>query len=216
MKKALSLLLALTMVFALAACATTSDPGTTSATKPADTKSTTPAADTKPADTTPAASTEGKVFNIYAWNEEFKGFFEKYYKVPDGVTVNWIITPSDGGAYQEKLDQALMAQAGAADDDKIDLFLAEADYIQKYTDSDYTQDVKPLGVTDFSNAYAYTVQTASDANGTVKGVSFQCCPAALIYRRSIAKDVLGTDDPTEVQKALSDWTKFNEVAAKAK
>ena len=135
MKKALSLLLALTMVFALAACATTSDPGTTSATKPADTKSTTPAADTKPADTTPAASTEGKVFNIYAWNEEFKGFFEKYYKVPDGVTVNWIITPSDGGAYQEKLDQALMAQAGAADDDKIDLFLAEADYITKYTHS---------------------------------------------------------------------------------
>ena len=41
-------------------------------------------------------------------------------------------------------------------------------------------------------------------------------PAALIYRRSIAKDVLGTDDPAEVQKALSDWTKFNEVAAKAK
>ena len=23
--------------------------------------------------------TAGKVFNIYAWNEEFKGFFEKYY-----------------------------------------------------------------------------------------------------------------------------------------
>ena len=216
MKKALSLLLALTMVFALAACATTSDPGTTSATKPADTKTTTPAADTKPADTTPAASTEGKVFNIYAWNVEFKGFFEKYYKVPDGVTVNWIITPSDGGAYQEKLDQALMAQAGAADDDKIDLFLAEADYITKYTNSGCTQDVTALGVTDFSNTYEYTVQCASDENGVVKGVSFQCCPAALIYRRSIAKDVLGTDDPAEVQKALSDWTKFNEVAAKAK
>ena len=216
MKKALSLLLALTMVFALAACTTTSDPGTTSATKPADTKSTTPAADTKPADTTPAASTEGKVFNIYAWKEEFKGFFEKYYKVPDGVTVNWIITPSDGGAYQEKLDQALMAQAGAADDDKIDLFLAEADYITKYTHSGCTQDVTALGVTDFSNTYEYTVQCASDESGVVKGVSFQCCPAALIYRRSVAKDVLGTDDPTEVQKALSDWTKFNEVAAKAK
>lgn len=216
MKKALSLLLALTMVFALAACTTTSDPGTTSATKPADTKSTTPAADTKPADTTPAASTEGKVFNIYAWNEEFKGFFEKYYKVPDGVTVNWIITPSDGGAYQEKLDQALMAQAGAADDDKIDLFLAEADYITKYTHSGCTQDVTALGVTDFSNTYEYTVQCASDESSVVKGVSFQCCPAALIYRRSIAKDVLGTDDPAEVQKALSDWTKFNEVAAKAK
>ena len=190
MKKALSLILALTMVLALCAC------GQSAATK--------------------TTASEGKVFNIYAWNEEFKGFFEKYYTVPEGVTVNWIITPSDGGAYQEKLDQALQAQSTASDDDKIDLFLAEADYIQKYTDSDYTQDVKPLGVTDFSNAYAYTVQTASDANGTVKGVSFQCCPAALIYRRSIAKDVLGTDDPAEVQAALSDWSKFNDVAAQAK
>ena len=57
---------------------------------------------------TPAPAEEGKVFNIHAWNEEFKGFFEKYYQVPDGVTVNWIITPSADGAYQDKLDAALM------------------------------------------------------------------------------------------------------------
>ena len=61
----------------------------------------------------------------------------------------------------------------------------------------------------------YTVQAASDENGVVKGVSFQCCPAGLIYRRSIAKDVLGTDDPAEVQAALSDWDKFNAVAEQA-
>ena len=188
MKKALSMILALAMVFALCACSSQ--------------KST--------------ESSQGKVFNIYAWNEEFKGFFEKYYTVPEGVTVNWIITPSDNGAYQEKLDQALLNQENAADDDKVDLFLAEADYIQKYTDSAFTQDVTALGVTDFSNTYEYTVQCASDASGVVKGVSFQCCPAALIYRRSIAQDVLGTDDPVEVQKALSDWDKFNDVAAQAK
>ena len=159
---------------------------------------------------------EGKVFNIYAWNEEFKGFFEKYYEVPEGVTVNWIIVPNNGGAYQAALDEALLNQADASDDEKVDMFLAEADYIIKYTNSDATQDVKALGVTDFSNAYNYTVQAASDANGCVKGVSFQCCPAALIYRRSIAKDVLGTDDPAEVQEALSDWDKYAAVAAQAK
>ena len=79
-----------------------------------------------------------------------------------------------------------------------------------------TQDITALGVTDFSNTYAYTVQAASDASGVVKGVSFQCCPAALIYRRSIAKDVLGTDDPAEVQEKLNSWEKFNAVAAEAK
>ncbi|MGN0699964.1 MAG: carbohydrate ABC transporter substrate-binding protein, partial [Oscillospiraceae bacterium] len=78
------------------------------------------------------SDTEGKVFNIYCWNEEFKGFFEKYYVVPEGVTVNWVINPSDGGVYQQKLDEALLAQSGAAADAKIDMFLAEADYIQKY------------------------------------------------------------------------------------
>lgn len=161
------------------------------------------------------AEEEGKVFNIYAWNEEFKGFFEKYYEVPEGITVNWIIVPSDGGAYQQKLDEALLNQENASADDKVDLFLAEADYILKYAGSSLTQDITALGVTDFSNTYEYTVQAASDADGVVKGVSFQCCPSALIYRRSIAKDVLGTDDPAEVQELLSDWDKFNAVAVQA-
>ena len=159
---------------------------------------------------------EGKVFNIYAWNEEFKGFFEKYYEVPEGVTVNWVITPSDNGAYQQKLDEALLAQADAEADDKVDLFLAEADYIQKYVDSDATQDVTALGVSDFSNTYEYTVQACTDANGVTKGVSFQCCPSALIYRRSIAQDVLGVSEPEEVQPLLDSWEKFNAVAADAK
>ena len=118
MKKALSLILALTMVLALCAC------GQSAATK--------------------TTASEGKVFNIYAWNEEFKGFFEKYYTVPEGVTVNWIITPSADGAYQDKLDEALLNQENASADDKVDLFLAEADYIQKYTESPVTQDITAL------------------------------------------------------------------------
>lgn len=210
MKKALALLLALAMVLSLAACGSS---------KTEETKAAAPAA-TNAAPAVPAATDapaeEGKVFNIYAWNEEFKGFFEKYYTVPEGVSVNWIINPSDGGLYQDKLDEALLNQANASDDEKIDMFLADADYVLKYTDSEFTQDITALGVTDFSNAYPYTVQAASDSNGVVKGVSFQCCPSALIYRRSIAKDVLGTDDPAEVQALLDSWDKFNAVAAEAK
>lgn len=204
----------------------------TDSTTPADDTSSTPADDTNntpasagvPAtDAQKAAGTgiklsesEGKVFNIYCWNDEFKGFFEKYYVVPEGVTVNWIKNPSDGGVYQNKLDEALLAQSGAAADDKVDMFLAEADYIVKYTNSDYTLDVATLGVNQLDTEYQYTVSAASDSNGAIKGVSFQCCPAALIYRRSITKDVLGTDDPAEVQAQLDNWDKFNEVAKKAK
>ena len=146
------------------------------------------------------SESEGKVFNIYAWNEEFKGFFEKYYTVPEGITVNWVINPSDDGVYQDKLDAALQAQATAAADDKVDMFLAEADYIIKYVNSDYTMDVSKIGVSALDTEYKYTVDAATDTrNGQLKGVSFQCCPAALIYRRSIAEAVLGTSEPAEVQ-----------------
>lgn len=120
-KKVLSLILASAMSLALlAGCGGT--PASNSGSNP--TPNTSGSTGTPPAND-PAPLKEGKVFNIYAWNEEFKGFFEKYYKVPEGVTVNWIITPNTEGAYQDKLDAALMGQAGAADDDKVDMFLAE-------------------------------------------------------------------------------------------
>ena len=159
---------------------------------------------------------QGKVFRIYAWNEEFKGFFEKYYTVPEGVTVEWVINPSDGGVYQQKLDEALLNQANASADEKIDMFLAEADYIGKYVDSEYTMDVTSFGYKNVDTMYEYTIKAASDSNGVCKGVSFQCCPAAVIYRKSIAKDVLGTDVPEEVQAAIDSWEKFDAVAAQAK
>lgn len=42
----------------------------------------------------------------------------------------------------------------------------------------------------------------------------QATPGLFAYRRSIAKDVLGTDDPEQVQAAVADWDKFNAVKLK--
>ena len=210
MKKVIALFLAALMLLSVVGC---SDSKTNT---PATNK---PAAQNQDNNTNtekPAESTQGKVFNIYAWNEEFKGFFEKYYTVPEGVTVNWIINPSDNGVYQQKLDEALLNQDKASADEKIDLFLAEADYIGKYVNSGYTMDVTSFGFQNASTQYEYTIKAASDDNGVCKGVSFQCCPAAVIYRKSIAKDILGTDDPVEVQAAMDSWEKFDALAAKAK
>lgn len=163
---------------------------------------------------------EGKVLNIYSWNEEFQGLFEKYAKdlVPEDVTVNWIITPSKDNAYQNKLDETLLAQESAAADDKIDMFLIEADYAPKYVNSDYTMDIKEnVGLTDedLAGQYKYTQEIVTSTEGALKATSWQATPGLFAYRRSIAKDVLGTDDPEEVQKSLSNWDDFNKVAEQA-
>ena len=163
----------------------------------------------------------GKVLNIYVWNTEFQERFNTYYasKLPADVKVNWIITPNQDNAYQNKLDEALMRQDSLPNDEKIDLFLVEADYALKYVNTDFTLDViKDLGITqeDIKNQYKYTKDIMTDSKGNLKGLTWQACPGGFIYRRSIAKDVLGTDNPDEVGKALSDWQKFNDVAKEAK
>ena len=164
---------------------------------------------------------EGKVLNIYCWNEEFQSRFNDYYakKLPADVKVNWVITPNQGNAYQDRLDEDLLKQDSASADEKIDLFLVEADYALKYVDTSYTLDVKKdIGLTeaDLSQQYKYTKDIMTDSKGVLKGVSWQACPGGFIYRRSIAEDVLGTDDPTAVGEALSNWDKFDAVAAQAK
>ena len=162
---------------------------------------------------------QGKVLNIYCWNEEFKSRFEGYYKnVPSDVKVNWVITPNENNAYQNALDAALLKQKDAAADDKIDMFLIEADYALKYVNSDYTLDVKDVGLTDddLKDMYQYTKDIATDSKGKLKATTWQATPGLFAYRRSIAKDVLGTDDPDEVQKSVADWDTFNATAEKMK
>ena len=162
----------------------------------------------------------GKVLNIYVWNDEFPARFNDFYKSKNpkalqGVTVNFIQTPNQNNAYQDKLDEALLNQANAKADDKIDLFCIEADYALKYVDTTYTLDVmKDIGLKakDVANQYQYTKDIVTDSKGKLKGVSWQSTPGGFVYRRSYAKQVLGTDDPAEVQKYLSDWDTFNKTA----
>lgn len=171
----------------------------------------------------PKATDGGKVLNIYVWNDEFetrfKDYFEKAGLVPKDVKVNFVVTPNQDNAYQNKLDEALLKQDTAAADDKIDIYLVEADYALKYVNTDKSLDVlKDVGLTqqDVSQMFPYTKDIMTDSKGALKGVSWQGCPAGFIYRRSVAKEVLGTDDPAKVQAQIDSWDKFDAVAAKLK
>lgn len=219
-KRILAALVASATVLSLAGC---NNGGTSSTNNSSDNKS----SDTKSSDTKTDASTTtpelpadtGKKLRIACWNYEFAEFFDAYYKakLPSDITVEWVQFPNEGKNYQDNLDRLLKANESASADDKIDMFLAEADYIKKYVNSDVSLDVKSIGVTNTSNAYQYVLDAATtDSDNVLKGVSFQACPGAVIVRKSIAKDVLGTDDPAEIQSKIDTWEKFNAVAKDAK
>ncbi len=173
---------------------------------------------------------EGSVLNIYVWNDEFisrlSDHFPGYEKIDatngkiGNVEVRFTKVENTDNKYQNNLDDTLLAnganQENASADDKIDIFLVEADYALKYVDTDYTMNLADLGITDadLPNQYQYTKDAVTDSNGNLKGISWQGCPGLLVYRRDMAKEVLGTDDPAEVQKAVSDWDTFADTAAK--
>ncbi len=188
--------------------------------------------DTKKADSNNDG--EGKVINIYSWNDEFyKRVLAVYPEVKetskdgsvttlkDGTEIHWIINPNQDGVYQQKLDEALLNQADAAADDKVDIFLSETDYVYKYTDAeaDAAIPLKDLGIDpekDLADQYSFTKVTASDEYGVQRGSTWQCCPGLLVYRRDIAKKVFGTDDPTEIGEKVKDWNVMEETAKELK
>lgn len=227
-KKVLSALLATAMITTmLAGCGSepaASESQTSSEAPVSESSSSEPsseAADTESAE----AADEGKILNIYCWNEEFKTRLTDHYPgytEVDGttgtigdVTVKWNITPSDDNAYQNNLDATLLGQADAAADDKIDIFLIEADYALKYVDTEYTMPIADLGITDadLANQYQYTKDIVTDSNGVLKGLSWQGCPGVMVYNRDVATEVFGTDDPAVIQEKVADWDTFKATAA---
>lgn len=177
---------------------------------------------------------EGNIINIYSWNDEFRERLEAVYPevestskdgsvttLKDGTEIHWIINPNQDGVYQQKLDEALLQQASADIDDKVDIFLTETDYVFKYTDkdADVAMPLTDLGIdpdTDMADQYDFTRTTASDSDGVQRGSTWQCCPGLLVYRRDIAMDVFGTDDPDTVGEKVKDWTTIKATAQELK
>lgn len=181
-----------------------------------------------------AASNEGKVINVYSFNDELRTRITAVYpevvdtsddgttsSLKDGTEIHWIINPNQDGVYQDKLDEALNNQLTAADDDKVDIFAAEIDYVVKYTDADIdaAMPLEALGInpeTDLADQFDFTKTVASDQNGVMRASTWQACPGVLVYRRDIANEVFGTDDTEVIGEKTKDWDAMKATAEELK
>ncbi|GIO43364.1 ABC transporter substrate-binding protein [Paenibacillus apis] len=182
----------------------------------------TPAPSTNNAAETPSNTSGEKVtINLWSFTDEIPNMTTKYLEVHPEVNVEFkttIIATTDG-AYQPALDQAL----AAGGKDAPDIYAAEAAFVLKYTQgdaSDYAANYADLGLDDQKVKDAGIAQYSVDIGskeGQLKALGYQATGGAFIYRRSIAKDVFGTDDPATVKSEVGPgWDKFYEAAAKLK
>jgi multiple sugar transport system substrate-binding protein len=204
----LSVLVALSML--LSACGT---PAPVATEAPAAAPAVTEAPAAAPAATeAPAAAPEELTGNLKVW--AFAGdsrslvtaFKEKY----PGVNIEYTMIPMTNGEYQTKVKAA----AGTADSP--DVVFLEAAFVREWVESDLLADQSDLlPLTKELKSYQAGVDVGA-YEGVNKAFTFQSTPGAFFYRRSIAKECLGTDDPAEVQAMVADMDKFVEVAAKIK
>lgn len=169
---------------------------------------------------------------IYCWNTEFKSRFDKYYgdftdKIVEyntdgeiisinGADIEWNIISSENNEYQTELDNEILNNNGH---DRVDLFLVESDFMQKYVSSDHVIPVEDLGITknDIKNQYLYTKQIGTDQNtNMLKALSWQNNSGAFVYNAEYAEKVLGTADPKEIYNHVKTWTEFEKTAKKMK
>lgn len=170
---------------------------------------------------TPDASGEKVTINLWTFTDEIPNMTKKYLELhPDkNVEFNTTVIATTDGAYQPAIDQAL----AAGGKDAPDIYAAEAAFILKYAQGDaseYAANYADLGLTDDMVKEAgiaeYTVEIGSK-DGQLKGLGYQATGGAFIYRRSLAKDVFGTDDPEVIKNEIGPgWDKFFEAAAKLK
>lgn len=156
-------------------------------------------------------------FYIYSWNDELQSRLEYVYEVyPELRDKIEYVNVGDAEMYQRKVDRSLRTPDA---EDYPDMIAFEAAYIMKYTNSDYTLPITDLGVTDsdLAEMYPYSLDVARDKrNGNIKGLSWQSCPGAFMYRADLAKKYLGVNSPEQMQARISTWDDFLAVGEELK
>ncbi|MBU3157487.1 ABC transporter substrate-binding protein [Clostridium estertheticum] len=152
---------------------------------------------------------------IWSWNTELKdlGIIAKFNKVYPNLKVQLVSIPNDNSAYVTKISSTMSAGVGGPD-----VFLAESAYVKKFTNLDFYEDLTKApynAETLTSKMVPYTVELGrNEGDKSIRALTWQATPGGFFYKRSIAKQYLGTDDPAAIQKMMTtteDFIKLGET-----
>ncbi|SET71205.1 ABC-type glycerol-3-phosphate transport system, substrate-binding protein [Natronincola peptidivorans] len=135
-------------------------------------------------------------------NDEGPKLAEAFMAKYPNVTVETQITADTDLAYQNKVTSSIRAGSGMPD-----VYAAENAFVKRFVNL-------PGGFADLSaapfnaeelvgNNIPYTVDIGRDNNGNIKALSWQACPGGIGYKRDLALEYLGTDDPAEITAMLA-------------
>jgi multiple sugar transport system substrate-binding protein len=156
------------------------------------------------------AAPEKTVLNVWSFTNEINTMAIAYEGMNPDVDIIYTMIPMTNGEYQTKLKAAL----GTAD--APDVVALEAAFVKEYVEADFLADLGDLlQYADAANTYQFVLDVGTN-DGVTKAYAYQATPGAIFYRRSLALEYFGTDDPADIQAMMSDLDGFTEMAATIK
>ncbi|MDD6505678.1 MAG: extracellular solute-binding protein, partial [Lachnospiraceae bacterium] len=132
--------------------------------------------------------------------------FGERFQEQTGVQVETVvIEPAD---YPTKVQTALLAG-----ETEPDIIVGEPQMLEDFYDAGFFANLDDLGAKDYEGQIVdYVWEVGQDADGIQRAISYQITPAGIYYRRDIAQEVFGTDDPDEIGKLFADYDTILETA----
>lgn len=159
----------------------------------------------------PASTADGLSGKLVVWSftDELGGMLDEFQAVHPNVDIEFTIFPNDDEVYLNRINNTMRSRSATPD-----VFTGERAWFRQLIEAGYWLPVSgaPYNAEALTDEMAeYVVDLGRNANGEITALSWQATPGGLFYRRSIAREVLGTDDPAVVSEWTSDMNKFYEL-----
>lgn len=145
---------------------------------------------------------------IWSYTTEIKTLMIAFMEAHPEVDINYVDVSMEDSVYQDSVIDA------ANSNDCPDIVVLEANFVKQFVDSDMLLDLSDLKpYADELKTYSNTIEIGTNfETGEVRAYSYQNTVGAVFYRRSLANEYFGTDDPAEIQALMSDMDKFTDMA----
>ena len=153
----------------------------------------------------------GATGEINVWTNlsqsEMNFYVEEFNKRVPGVKVTVTVMP--GNEYRTKLQNAFRTGTNAPDVATFEIsdfgMYKNTDLLENLSTESY--DAEALS----KDMIPYVDELSRDNSGNLRGLSYQATPGGFWYKKALAREYLGTDDPEELHEMLKDWDSIIEV-----
>ncbi len=134
---------------------------------------------------------------IWTLAEDLKDFAEHYKEETGKEADVTVIAPAD---YPTKLNTSLGSRS-----DEVDVIVGEPQMLPDFFEAGFFADLSEFDADAKEKLVDYVYEAGKDEDGILRALSYQVTAGGVIYRRDLATEVFGTDDPEAMSEKFSSY-----------